>query len=225
MTTLLNTKPDDQPGDNPQVPEKFRDPETNEVRVDQLLKSYLELEKKYNSAPSSQVPEGPDKYEIKLAGDTLTIDPQLNAKLHAGGFSQEQAQLVYQLAEENLQPLVMEMAAHMQSHQHIESLAQEFGGEEKWRDISRQLSAWGQKNLADDVFEALASSPEGIRTLYKMMNRDEPDLLDGGASASDGPLTEERLKAVMRDPRYWRDRNPEIVARVQKGFERLYPPQ
>ena len=28
---------------------------------------------------------------------------------------------------------------------------------------------------------------------------------------------------MMRDPRYWRDRNPEFVARVTDGFRRLFP--
>jgi hypothetical protein len=27
----------------------------------------------------------------------------------------------------------------------------------------------------------------------------------------------------MRDPRYWRDRNPELIAQVTDGFQRLYP--
>ena len=31
------------------------------------------------------------------------------------------------------------------------------------------------------------------------------------------------LHALMRDPRYWRDRNPDLIAKVTEGFQRLYP--
>jgi hypothetical protein len=28
---------------------------------------------------------------------------------------------------------------------------------------------------------------------------------------------------MMRDPRYWRDRDPAFIAQVTEGFKRLYP--
>ena len=31
------------------------------------------------------------------------------------------------------------------------------------------------------------------------------------------------LRALMRDPKYWRERDPAVVARVTEGFRRLYP--
>jgi hypothetical protein len=31
------------------------------------------------------------------------------------------------------------------------------------------------------------------------------------------------LSQMMRDPRYWRDRDPEVIAKVTEGFRRLYP--
>lgn len=30
------------------------------------------------------------------------------------------------------------------------------------------------------------------------------------------------LKAMMKDPRYWRDQDPAIVEKVREGFRRLY---
>jgi hypothetical protein len=36
-------------------------------------------------------------------------------------------------------------------------------------------------------------------------------------------LSEEQLVALMRDPRYWKKRDPEILAKVTEGFRRLYP--
>lgn len=33
---------------------------------------------------------------------------------------------------------------------------------------------------------------------------------------------EKELKMLMQNPKYWRDRDPEIVKRVEEGFKRLY---
>lgn len=219
MGHIVEGKPSEESG---RVPDKFWNSETNEIRTNALLKSYLDLEKKLNAKPSHDIPDGPDGYEIKSPSESVVINSDLNNRLHEAGFSHQQAQLVYDMADEHLQPLVMEMATHMQSHQHIDGLCEEFGGEEKWREISTQISSWGKKNMSSDVYEALASSPEGIRTLYRMMNREEPEMIDG-ASTSKGAVSEQNLKAIMRDPRYWRDQDPAIVRQVQKGFETLYP--
>ena len=31
------------------------------------------------------------------------------------------------------------------------------------------------------------------------------------------------LRHMIRDPRYWRDRDPAILRKVSDGFKRLYP--
>jgi hypothetical protein len=54
-----------------------------------------------------------------------------------------------------------------------------------------------------------------------MMQASEPELLAGAAEPAP-ELTEAALAEMMRDPRYWRQRDPEFVARVTAGFKRLY---
>ena len=47
----------------------------------------------------------------------------------------------------------------------------------------------------------------------------------GNESPSAAPAaepTQEALVEMMRDPRYWRQRDPEFIARVTAGFKRLY---
>lgn len=39
---------------------------------------------------------------------------------------------------------------------------------------------------------------------------------------SDHEREYERLSGMMRDPRYWRHREPDFVARVTEGFQRLF---
>ena len=54
-----------------------------------------------------------------------------------------------------------------------------------------------------------------------MMQASEPALLDAGLSPAAEP-DEDALTEMMRDPRYWRQRDPEFVARVTAGFRKLY---
>ena len=54
-----------------------------------------------------------------------------------------------------------------------------------------------------------------------MMRASEPELLAGNADPA-AELDEAQLTEMVRDPRYWRQRDPEFIARVTAGFKRLY---
>lgn len=148
-------------------------------------------------------------------------DAEINARLHQMGFTQEQAQEVYNLAAEKLIPMIAELAAEFQADREVEKLVTHFGGAENWREISRQLLAFGQKNLPPEVLDSLSSSFEGVLALHRMMKGEEPKL--GRAPAKGGETPGEReLSSMMRDPRYWRERDPAFVAKVTEGFQKLY---
>jgi hypothetical protein len=99
-------------------------------------------------------------------------------------------------------------------------LQQHFGGESRWRQIAPQLAAWGKKNLPADAYDALASSAEGVKILHRLMASGEPSLGQSPAAANDAP-TEEDLKKMLQDPRYWKTRDPAFIAKVTSGFRRL----
>ncbi|MBK4718487.1 hypothetical protein JJL56_06370 [Azospirillum sp. YIM DDC1] len=225
------------PGAPPTVPEKFRDPETGAVRVEALLKSYLELERKLSApAPALDsgggerpdlltapgVPDGPEGYCIACDHGLFEPDPAINGRLHGAGFTPDQAQLVYDLAAERLVPLIQELAAEFQAEREVERLSAQFGGAERWREVSRQLHAWAVKNLPPAAVEGLSTTYEGVMALHRMMTGGEPAALSmpAGAPSAGG---EAELQAMMRDPRYWRDRDPAVVSKVTDGFRRLYP--
>ncbi|NMM45869.1 hypothetical protein HH303_15335 [Rhodospirillaceae bacterium KN72] len=44
-----------------------------------------------------------------------------------------------------------------------------------------------------------------------------------GGAAWDAAGAEADLRAMMQDPRYWRDRDPRTVQQVADGFRKLYP--
>lgn len=230
------------PGQRPPfIPEKFWDAETGTVRLEALAKSYQELERRMggmvslpgpDASPEDRfaferargVPETPDAYQIAERHPLLQPDPDLNARLHTAGFTPEQAQLVYDLAHERVLPVIEDLAAQFEADRQLVRLIDHFGGEDRWSEISRQLLAWGKANLSPDVLSALATTYEGVVALDSMMSSGEPALGSGGGPGGDAP-GEDDLKAMMRDPRYWRDRDPAFVAKVGAGFSRLYPGQ
>ena len=219
-----------------EVPAKFRDPVTGAIRIEALLKSYLELERALSrrvarpgdDAPEEErarwrrllgAPEAPEGYEIKPPHELCGSDEEVNRRLHEAGFTCGQAQLVYDLAAERLVPLISEAAAEFEAGRQREKLHAEFGGEERFRRLAPQIGAWGRANLAEPVFAALSTTAEGVVAMHRMMQAKEPLLSREGAN--DGAPDEAALRKMMRDPRYWRSREPDFVQRVTEGFRRL----
>lgn len=176
------------------------------------------------AAAPSAVPETPDGYRITPPHALLAPDPTINARLHAAGFSPEQVQLVYDLAAEHIIPVLESLAAEMNGDRDLSRLVEHFGGEERWSEISRQINAWGKANLPPDVLTALSTTADGVLALYRMMQSGEPGLR-GTEPGRPGPAGEDEIKALMRDPKYWRDRDPAMMRKVADGFQRLYPGQ
>lgn len=218
------------------LPDKFWDADKKSIRVDALLASYLALEKKLSqmvALPESDedkmrfykilgVPDTADEYKVSVPNDLFDIDPELNRRLHAKGFTGEQVQEVYDLAAEKIVPLILEMAAEFQADREIERLVNEFGDVDRWKDVSRELYAFGKKTLPPEVLAGMACSYEGVMALYKMMQADEPGLKLKSGTAAGAGSDESDLLAMMKNPKYWRDRDPAFIAKVTTGFEKLY---
>ena len=147
-------------------------------------------------------------------------DKDLNLRMHAMGFTNEQVQFVYDIAAEKMVPMVIDMAGDFKADREVEKLIEHFGGVERWGEISRQLLSFGQKNLPADALDSMTSSYEGVIALYNMMNEGEPQIAIGqGNGQGNGEMD---LQSMMRDPRYWRDKDPSFVAKVTEGFQNMY---
>jgi hypothetical protein len=218
------------------IPEKFWNAETQEIRVDALLNSYLALEKKLSKMlpiPENDddkirlqralgLPESPDAYQVAVKADFIDIDPELNARLFAKGFTNEQVQEIYDLATEKLVPLILEMAAEFQADRELERLVEEFGGAEKWNLISTQLQDYGQKNLPRAAYEGLCCSYDGVMALYRMMKSGAVSPLSQGKSGNIEMMDEVSLRKMMQNPKYWRDRDPAYISKVSEVFQKIY---
>lgn len=219
------------------LPDKFWDAAKGQVRLEALIQSYRALERRLSSAPPETIPTEsaatappqptgaparPEDYRIEADPTLLRVDPEVNALLHAEGFTERQAQLVYDLAAEVLSPIARRLAAQAASAGDRAKLEAHFGGPERWAEVRRQLKRWAEGKLPDDAYKALASSYEGVLALHRMMERKEEPAPLSEADAPAG-LSEEQLRRKMRDPRYWRERDPTILREVSEGFKRLYP--
>ena len=167
------------------------------------------------------VPASPEDYAVRVSHPWLERDAELDGLLHAAGFNQAQAQLVYDLAAERVVPVIAGMAAEYEKKMAQGRLEAHFGGAERFAAVARQVKGWGERHLPPALFETLAATPDGIAALHHMMRAGEPRFLAGDAPAA-GPSQHE-LDALVRDPRYWRDHEPQLVKRVEEGFRRLYP--
>jgi hypothetical protein len=200
------------------IPEKFLDKPSGRLRIKAMNDSYRELERKLSSQPS--IPSSPEDYNIDCSHGLFEVDRDMNRTLHRNGFTQEQVQTVYDLAAEKMVPLIVQLAHDYQADREIDKLINHFCSEEHWREGSRRLLAFGRENLPSDVLDTLASSFEGVVALYGMMKSEEPGISRQASTQESAGLNE--LYSMMRDPKYWRDRDPSFVAKVTEGFQKVY---
>lgn len=74
---------------------------------------------------------------------------------------------------------------------------------------------------ADDLLRAMAK-PEAFLALERLVTStsEQPLTLDAGAGPSG--WTAESLQAAIKDPRYWRTRDPAFIAQVTAGFQKVH---
>jgi len=88
------------------------------------------------------------------------------------------------------------------------------------------VALWAQKNLPsefNDEVMRMGESAEGVQLLEHIMNAMSDENIGGEGNAPTG-LTQDDLNTMMRDPRYWdnRQRDPAFVKQVDEGFAKLY---
>ena len=214
------------------IPEKFLNKDGT-LNTDALLKSYAELEKKIGTmitVPTEDsddaartkfnraigVPETSDEYPT----NDLFDDESLREKFFEIGLTSHQVEKIYQIANEYLSPVINELFDMQKETNAMNELKKFFGDEEKMCTAMREINSFGQKYLPRDAFDALCASPQGIRGIYAMMQSIEPNVQTDDATQNE--LTENDLRRMMRDPKYWRDMDAEYVRKIESGFKKLY---
>lgn len=214
------------------IPEKFLN-DDGTLNTDALLKSYSELEKKIGgmiSIPNNDadaatrakfnraigVPESANDYPV----NDLFSDDSLREKFFEIGLTSSQVEQIYKLAEDFLTPVLSELFDMQNETSAMTELKNFFGDETKMCDALRAINTFGEKYLPRDAFDALCATPQGIRSMYAMMQSMEPHVQTDDVSSKN--LTDSELRRMMRDPKYWRDHDPEYVRKIENGFKKLY---
>ena len=203
--------------------DKYWDENKQEVRLDLLISDFNNMAMRDENLVETGLrgmPESYDKYEICIPSPYLERDDEVLRRMYDKHFTNEQAQLVYDLANERVIPVLNELTVNFEAQKQIEKLVRHFGSQEKFNEISRQISTWAKQNLRSEIYDALATTSEGVMALYQMMSSNEPQLgRDGGQPEE---LSNASLRKMMEDPRYWRDKDAAYIAKITKGFEKLY---
>lgn len=214
------------------IPEKFLNNDGT-LNTDALVRSYKELEKKIGgmvSIPSADaddetrqkfnraigVPSSASEYPT----NELYDDEMLRQKFFDLGLTCNQVSEIYNIANEFLSPLISEIFSVQDESNAITQLQNFFGGNEKMQHALREINTFGERFLPHDAFAELCSTPQGIQSIYKMMQSMEPNVHTEN-SASDN-LTDSDLRRMMRDPKYWRDNDVEYIRKIENGFKKLY---
>ena len=82
------------------------------------------------------------------------------------------------------------------------------------------IKSFGERFLPADAFNELCSTPQGIQGVYKMMQSMEPTVQTDSSDVK--ILSDDDLRRMMRDPKYWRDHDAEYVRKIENGFKKLY---
>lgn len=213
-------------------PEKFRN-DDGTLNTAALMNSYMELEKKIGSMISIPnensdevarqkfnraigVPENASEYPTHELYD----DENLRQKFFEIGLTKKQVEKIYDIANEFLSPVISDLFSARDESTAMNELKTFFGSDEKMIDNLRAINAFGERFLPHDAFESLCATPQGIQSMYKMMQSIEPTIKTDKNENEN--LSDSDLRRMMRDPKYWRDNDVEYIRKIENGFKKLY---
>ena len=144
----------------------------------------------------------------------------LREKFFEIGLTSNQVEKIYDIANEFLSPLISDLFSLQSETNSVNELKSFFGGTEKMNDVLRAIKSFGEKFLPHDAFQELCATPQGIQSVYKMMQSMEPEVKTDKNETQN--LTDSDLRRMMRDPKYWRDNDTEYIRKIENGFKKLY---
>lgn len=231
------------------IEDKFWDPTSNSIKVEDLAKSYKEIQGKFSTRQDDlrrQIeadfntnrlkarPPKPDDYSFTLPegvlkdGEEFEFD-QSNPlvgfwRKHAHEHGLNQSQFADGVAA------ILEGFGHgiPDPEQEIRKLGEK--GRDRLRAVEAFLSTVPEKSR--NHLRSLTTSAAGIEAIEELMSMTKDHAQTGGGGSPFGsirpaPLTREQLNKMVADPRYAdrHKRDPEFVRQVDEGFKRLYPNQ
>ena len=208
------------------LPEKFETPE-------QLAHSYSDLERAFHSRRDelkyeimnemadehdASVPESPGDYNMNITvgdqmievSDTPMAD-WFRSTAHKLGLGQDQFNEI--IGE------YLEVESMSGPNWEAESAIL---GEHADQRLER-VDAWARSHLSDQAYEIFAQIPASagmIMTFEELMELNgQPQFITDDTGHFQEELSIDDLKSMQNDPRYWKEKDPAFISKVQNGFK------
>ena len=114
------------------LPDKYWDEKRGEVRLESLIADFNNMAARDENLVETNlrgVPESYDKYDLKIPSPYLERDDEVLRRMYDKHFTNDQAQLVYDLANERVIPVLSELTVNFEAQKQIETLTSlGFGG-------------------------------------------------------------------------------------------------
>jgi hypothetical protein len=226
----------DRMGINPEgkpdwCPDKFWDGDLG-VRAQPMAEAYRELEGKIRSREDElreriiedMKASAPESYEIKLPED-LEIPTGVELNLSDEdplvqwffGFAKEKGLSQEDVSSAITEYVKLELAGMPDMEGELAKLG-DYG-----KDRLQRVHNWLDKSLSQEEVQALSplmTSAESIEALEKLMKGASP--MEFESDPPSPAMTLDELRQMQNDPRYWRDKEPTFIKKVEEGYRRLY---
>ncbi len=194
---------------------------SNDLDNNQDQNSQVDSKAVNNSeSPSDQQDNAMESDKENKATDYDTSD--LIKYLESNDFTKAQQEIVITIINQLVPHLASEMVDHFKQDNHLKRLEQHFGDPKRWQVIRSQLKKWGKANLDPKTYNALASSFDGILSMHKLMTGESENNTIKTGNSEDSILSEDQLLQMMKDPKYWKTKDPQFIAKVKAGFQKIY---
>lgn len=218
-------------GEKITVPENFIDKETKTVNIAALVKSQEDLRKQIGSDESPK--EG--LYEINIPEDFKEfIEPDKESVLYKTACAWAKSHKISQKDfDELVSPYINELAAPFvaskEKLQNEDAKLDKIFGNRKQEVKERITNFFKNSSIANDTealneVALLTSTAAGVKVLHELITKNQGGMaMIGAAAGGSEELNEATLREMMKDPRYWRDHEPNYVNKITEGFKKLYP--
>lgn len=212
--------------------DKFWNPDLKEPRTEVLSKSFNELEGKFREKTETLKEEilaamkanAPESYEIVVAED-LEMPEGIEMNLTAEdpmvewffGFAKERG-----MTQEDVNTAINEyIKIELANMPDIEAEIGKLG--DHGRDRLLRVHNWMEGKLSEEQFSALnpmLSTAASVEALEALMKSSGPGDFEGDTGGQ--ALTLEELRKMQNDPRYYQQKDPVFIKKVEEGYKRLY---
>ena len=166
------------------------------------------------------ITDGAGNTEINQNIYSAKLQTEIIATLQENKIPDSQIEFLTQLIKEIVLKSVKNIQEKFNSLKELMKLENFFGGEERFNEVSKQITIWATKNLPTDLFNNLNTTYLGVISLYNMMSNDHEQTFINQEFQKDF-LTEQDLKSMMQNPKYWRDKDKNFIRQIDDGWKYL----